>query len=296
MSDAQTAVDALESLGLTPYEARCFVALSQLSHGTAREVARVADVPRSRVYETMERLGERGLVEIQHAEPLIYRSASVETAVSILSTQYETYVETVDQALRQLQPARTEAERAVWAINTHDGVTGRVVDLIRESTDEIVLIVLDDRLLDAQLLGELTAADDDGVTVYIGAVADGIRTRIDEADIEATLFTTDLVEWLSATADSPRLGRLLMVDREPVLVSALHAERLPSIPNETAVWSDGLNHGFATFAERVLTYELEADSDVTFDASASDGEAASDDEATSDDEVTIDGEPTSDDE
>ena len=86
MSDAQTAVDALESLGLTPYEARCFVALSQLSHGTAREVARVADVPRSRVYETMERLGERGLVEIQHAEPLIYRSASVETAVSILST------------------------------------------------------------------------------------------------------------------------------------------------------------------------------------------------------------------
>jgi len=53
------------------------------------------------------------------------------------------------------------------------------------------------------------------------------------------------------------MGRLLMVDRGPVLVSALHKETLPGIPNETAAWSDGINHGFATFAERVFTYDLQ---------------------------------------
>jgi hypothetical protein len=47
-----------------------------------------------------------------------------------------------------------------------------------------------------------------------------------------------------------------MTDRGPVLVSALHEAELPGVPNETAAWTDGIDHGMATFAERVLTYEL----------------------------------------
>jgi len=273
MDEVQTAVDALGKLGLTSYEARCFVALAQITHGTAREVARVADVPRSRVYETMERLGERGLIEIQHAEPLVFRSVSVETAVNVLSAQYETHLETVDRALRGLQPTHPETEWAVWAINTHEQVTGRLTDLIRASTDEIVLIVFDERLLDEHVLSELVVANDDSSDIYIGTVSDELRARVAETDLEATTFTTDLIEWCVAHPDSSRIGRLCMVDREPVLVSALHEERLPNVPNETAVWSEGLNHGFATFAERVLTYELETHVDLHCEESDGDPNA-----------------------
>lgn len=48
------AIEALTELGLTEYEARCFVALSQLTQGTAKEISRVADVPQSRVYDVTE--------------------------------------------------------------------------------------------------------------------------------------------------------------------------------------------------------------------------------------------------
>lgn len=71
------------------------------------------------------------------------------------------------------------------------------------------------------------------------------------------MFETELIEWFDSMSGSPRIGRLLMVDRGPVLVSALHGERFPGVPNETAAWSDGINHGMATFTERVLTYELQ---------------------------------------
>ncbi|PSQ46397.1 hypothetical protein BRD15_09160 [Halobacteriales archaeon SW_6_65_15] len=64
MDEAEAAIDALEQLGLTEYEARCFVALTRLPHGTAKEVGQVADIPRSRVYETMDRLQDRGLVDV----------------------------------------------------------------------------------------------------------------------------------------------------------------------------------------------------------------------------------------
>ena len=256
MGDAQDAIAALEELGLTEYEARCFVALTQLPHGTAKDVGQVADIPRSRVYETMDRLREKGLVEVHDAEPRMYQSVSIDTAIRILRREYESYFDTAERTLHELEPTYKEAQQGVWAINTHEQVTGRVADLVTDASDEIVFLVLDEDLLDETTLEALVAGSDDGADVHVGTVADSVRERLEGAAIDATVFTTDLIEWFTAMSDSPRLGRFLMVDRGPVLVSALHEEELPGVPNETAVWSDGVDHGFATFAERVFTYEL----------------------------------------
>lgn len=256
MSQAQEARHALENLGLTEYEARCFVALAQLPHGTAKEVGQVAEIPRSRVYETMDRLRDKGLVEIHKAEPRAYQSVSVDTAIQILRKEYESYFDTAEKRLNQLEPTYKKAQQGVWAINTHDQVTGRVVNLVADASDEIVFIVLDDTLLGETTLDAIAAASERGITVHIGAVAESIHEHIEDAEIDATAFTTELIEWFTAMSGSPRIGRFLMVDRGPVLVSALHEEELPGVPNETAVWSDGIDHGFATFAERVFTYEL----------------------------------------
>jgi sugar-specific transcriptional regulator TrmB len=44
-----TAIHRLEQFGLSRYAARTFVALSTLGVGTARDVSRIAEVPRTRV-------------------------------------------------------------------------------------------------------------------------------------------------------------------------------------------------------------------------------------------------------
>lgn len=257
MSDSEVAIEALENLGLTEYEARCFVALTQLPHGTAKEIGQVADIPRSRVYETMERLQGKGLVELHDAEPRQYQSVEVDTAIQVLRKEYESYFDTAEQRLNQLEPAYKEATPGVWAINTHDQVTGRAVNLLDEATDEIVLVVLDEGLLCEETLDSLRAARDRGVSVNIGTVSESVRERIEEAEIDATVFSTELIEWMESMSGSPRVGRIVMTDRTPVLVSALHDEELPGVPNETAVWTDEINHGFATFTKRVLTFEME---------------------------------------
>jgi len=259
MSDAEDAIDALESLGLTEYEARCFVALAQLPHGTAKEIGQVADIPRSRVYETMDRLRDRGLVELHDAKPRKYKSVSIDTALELLRTEYESYFDTVERSLNQLEPVYKKAEQGVWAINTHDQITGRVVDLVDDATEEVALLVLDEGLLDEDVLDSLQAAGERGVAIHVGADSESVGDRVEDALDDVDVFTTRLIEWFTARGGSPEIGRLLMVDRESVLVSALHEEELPGVPNETAAWSDGIDHGFATFAERILTYELKDD-------------------------------------
>lgn len=256
MNEVQNVITALEKLGLTEYESRCFVALVRLPHGTAKEIGKVADIPRSRVYETMERLQKRGLAELQQTEPRTYQSVSVDTALRMLRAEYDSYLETIEQSLHELEPTYMKAIQGVWAINNHDQVTGRIVDLIGRATEEIVMIILDDDLLDNATIEALREVNDRTVSIYIGTTADSIRDQVRDAEINAELFSTDLIEWFTAMSGSPRIGRLAMVDRDPVLVSALHEETLPGVPNETAAWSDGIDHGFATFTERVFTYDL----------------------------------------
>lgn len=256
MNQGGEAVSALERLGLTEYEARCFVALAQLPHGTARDIGQVADIPRSRVYETMDRLQERGLAEIHQGEPREYQSVPVDTAMETLRNQYDEYFETVEGTLREIEPAYKKATQGVWAINDHEQVTGRISEIVNEATTEIVLIVLDEGLLDETVQVCLGDANDRGVDVYVGTASETVRDHVEGTDVDGRVFTTGLIEWFTAMSDVPRIGRVLMVDREPILVSALHDEELPGVPNETAVWTDGVDHGFATFAKRVITYEL----------------------------------------
>jgi len=59
------AVEQLTALGLSTYAARTFVALVSLGKGTAQDVSEIADVPRTRVYDAVEELRERGLVDVQ---------------------------------------------------------------------------------------------------------------------------------------------------------------------------------------------------------------------------------------
>ena len=266
MNEAQAAIDALEQLGLTEYEARCFVALTRLPHGTAKEVGQVADIPRSRVYETMDRLAERGLVDVQKGEPRTFQSVSIDTAVRVLNKEFESYFEAMKRTLRRMEPIYKEPQQSVWALTNYEQVTERVIDLLGDATDEIVLIVLDDSLLGEEVPASLEEASERGVAVHVGTDVEPVSERVETAEFDAELFTTDLVEWFHAMEESPRIGRLLLVDRGPVLVSALHEEDLPGVPNETAAWTDGIDHGMATFAERVLTYELTQNDVVVSDS------------------------------
>ncbi len=258
MDDVQVAIETLEQLGLTEYEARCFVALTRLPHGTAKEVGKVADIPRSRVYETMERLQSRGLVEKQDGEPQVFQSVPIDTAVRMLREEYDSYFTTLEEALHRTEPAYKETQQGVWALQSHEQVTERVLDVVNDADDEILLLTTEPDTLDAETVAALEDADGRGVKVHVGTSDESVRERITGAEMDAHVFETGLVKWFAVREEFPRVGRVLTADRGPVLVSALHAEELPGVRNETAVWSDGINHGFATFAERVLSYELEA--------------------------------------
>ncbi|MBM3304269.1 MAG: TrmB family transcriptional regulator, partial [Candidatus Aenigmarchaeota archaeon] len=53
-------LDALKSIGLNLYERKIFVALLAKGVATAAEVSEIASVPRSRSYDVLESLADKG--------------------------------------------------------------------------------------------------------------------------------------------------------------------------------------------------------------------------------------------
>jgi sugar-specific transcriptional regulator TrmB len=77
---------------------------------------------------------------------------SIDTTVRVLRKEYESYFETMERTLRRMEPIYKEAQQAVWALSNYEQVTERVLDLVSDATDEILLIPLDDALLDEETL------------------------------------------------------------------------------------------------------------------------------------------------
>lgn len=97
--EQEEAVEPLTRLGLTEYEARCFVALSGLGSGTAKEISEASDVPRTRVYDVARALEAKGLLEIQHTNPKRFYAVPVDHAVDLLRQECQSRVETMRKAL-----------------------------------------------------------------------------------------------------------------------------------------------------------------------------------------------------
>ena len=71
----------LVDLGLTGYEASAYVALIRRGDATASEVARIASLPRQRIYDVLDGLVAQGFATVKPGRPAQYTAAAPEEAL-----------------------------------------------------------------------------------------------------------------------------------------------------------------------------------------------------------------------
>src|SRR5207244_13349193 len=76
--------DSLTQLGLTGYEARAYLALTRRGGATGAELARLAGLPRQRIYDVLEGLAARGFATIRAGRPLRYSAVAPAEAIERL--------------------------------------------------------------------------------------------------------------------------------------------------------------------------------------------------------------------
>jgi len=250
------AVEVLQQLGLKEYEAKCFVGLSRLSTGTAKQLSEITDVPRTRVYDAIRVLEAQGLVAVQHSSPQQFRAVPLAEATETLRDQYEARVQRLQTALADVKEHDSKDEepvQEVWSMSGTDAIANRSNTLIRDAAEEVVLVLGDESLLTDELVESLTGLDD-GVDLLIGAVTEDLEEQIHDAIPQATTFLSGL-GWLRAAGvadDDLAIGRLLLIDRSSILVSTL----VPDTHEEQAIFGGGFRNGLIVIARRLLSQGL----------------------------------------
>jgi HTH-type transcriptional regulator, sugar sensing transcriptional regulator len=156
----------LTSLGFSEYEAKTYLALLQQSPLSGYAVARNSGVPRSKIYEVLGGLVERGDVLVSYGEPIQYapkppkeliaaRRQAMERQISAAETGLESF-------LRQSPP-----NDLIWDIRGRDEILYRLREVIARAKGQILLQVWEK---DApEIRAELAEAAGRGVTISVVA-------------------------------------------------------------------------------------------------------------------------------
>jgi sugar-specific transcriptional regulator TrmB len=257
-TNTRRAVDLLQQLGLKEYEARCFVALTRLPRGTAKEISDVSEVPRTRVYDAVWVLETKGLVEVQHSNPQQFRAVSVDEAARTLRAEYESRTDSLRETLQGVAPLSVEDEEStheVWGISGESAVATRAIKAIGDAEDEVVLVVGAEEVFTAALADALAEAHDRGVTVILGTVDESTRERVARAVPDTEVFVSRL-EWLTGGDDEVDIGRLLLVDRSTILMSSFRATGSGTVTDERAVFGTGFDNGLVVIVRRLMATGL----------------------------------------
>ncbi|MDZ7688775.1 MAG: helix-turn-helix domain-containing protein [Halobacteriales archaeon] len=232
-TDEEDAVESLKSLGLSEYEAKVFIALQRLGVGTARDVYRLTDVPRSQVYGAAETLEERGLVEIQQSKPMEYRPVTLKEARERLQERFE---KKQDVAFDYLEGARDESPRKdeeredFWTVKGRDTIDSRIDDLLSQADDRVIFITTDGELVRSSMEDRLVSLADE-LDVYVMSSDEEFLQRFEDAEGIMCVKTPE------KAVREDRGGRFIMVDSNTVLLTVLGDGELSDIRKETAVWS-----------------------------------------------------------
>jgi sugar-specific transcriptional regulator TrmB len=249
------AIELLQQLGLKEYEAKCFVALSRLPSGTAKEISDHSDVPRTRVYDATRVLESKGLVEVQHSSPQQFRGVSIDEATNTLRQEYRGRTDELRDALAALDPISTDGDtevtHEVWSLSGSDAVETRANALINEAEREVVLVLGASSVVTDALFDQLSSAQDRGLGLLIGTVDADLRGTVEDRLPSAKVFVSGL-EWLASGAvegDNTEISRLLMIDRGTILVSTRNADGTA----EKAVFGRGFDNGIVTIGRRLIS-------------------------------------------
>ncbi len=241
----------LQNLGLSKYESQTLINLIRLGTGTAQDIARINGVPRTRVYESADRLHELGFIDIQYATPRKFTVTSQETIIRMLNINRENTITELAESLEEIGPTQPQREQfGVWTVTGREAVSSRIDEFIAGADEQIVYMTTD-KLLTDEHLERLQAAAERGIEIDVAGISEEVQERIQETVPEAELFET-LWEWDETTA-----GSLLITDQETALVSALVEDSAATDKiEETAIWGTGNRNSLVVVLRAIFTWRL----------------------------------------
>ena len=134
-------IETLQQLGFTQYEAQCYLGLLRQHPLNGSQLSVVSGVPRSMVYQTLNRLEEKAAVvrlSGEEGEPQQYEPVAPRLVIAHLSAQFRATCEQVEQELNAV--AKAPAAEVVLNLVGAEDILRRAGLLVREARQHLAVM------------------------------------------------------------------------------------------------------------------------------------------------------------
>lgn len=138
-------IAALEGLGLTNYEVRIYTSLLQKKQLSATEIARIAEIPRTRVYDDLKSLETKGLCQVvigktklfSAANPAVIRDVLIKIGEEKINQKKEKLEQELQKEKEKMElNIRREKEKLTLSIKNVESVIEQLGPIYNESRDK----------------------------------------------------------------------------------------------------------------------------------------------------------------
>ncbi|MDQ7851246.1 MAG: helix-turn-helix domain-containing protein [Armatimonadota bacterium] len=141
-------LDAMRELGLTDYEARVYLALHQAYPANGNQISQRSGVPSAKVYASLRRLLDRGLVTLVDGRPVTYVPLPADEFLNLREARFRTVAATIRRGLRPT--AARPWREMLWHLEGYDLLLDRARRIIAEAKRELYLSAWRDQALALQ--------------------------------------------------------------------------------------------------------------------------------------------------
>jgi len=139
--------------------------------------------------------------------------------------------------------------------------------LCEQADDELFCMFTDTKLLETGCLARIRDASRRGVDVYLGTRDPVVKEYVLENALEVILWEPR-TDWLNLPAAGDRVGRLLLADREAIMLGTLLEEKTAGLHEEQAIVDEGKHNTLVTMICQLLGPHLEEIDEGTEDIEA----------------------------
>jgi len=129
-------VEKLKDIGFNSYEAKVYIALLKKYPSTGYEVAKLANIPQSRAYDTLKALEEKSIVASSNTKPISYVPVKPK---QILSGYKKKMDSTLNYLEKHLPEVKNDYNEPIININGKQNIHYKVAEIIKNAKREIYI-------------------------------------------------------------------------------------------------------------------------------------------------------------
>jgi sugar-specific transcriptional regulator TrmB len=232
--DANT-ISTLQKLGLTLYGAKAYAALVSTGTTTATVLARAAEVPPTKIYETMKRLEEERWVTVEKGRPNLYTPRYPKEVIEERRSMLYSEIDKVSNQLTMIYDQLIERESPrVWVIKGAENIVSKTIEMMGRAKHHISIMgaLFSSQELKA-LQKHIQMARKRGVSVRV-ITQHTVTTS--QGDLEIVKLLQPVTADIRVLPNAPYLRTLIIDDRELLWVYSRVEDGIADLTDMVGIW------------------------------------------------------------